>query len=152
MLPMSLLTLHSLKQQIHYTAIARESSLEVLLFLLLYSRTDELTGTVQVVWLHFLCAATTGFLQTAREEQRAPWPADLWVRGWRCRNQGRRRRAVIVQRRQTRAATAAEVCGSPVWLVWGGAAWSHAIIQTSQWVCVHSQGGQVTVTRWAWQG
>lgn len=145
----SILTLHPLKQQVHDTAVAGESSLEVLLFLLLHSRADELAGFVQVVWLDFLRSAAADSPQAAREEQRAAWPVDLRVRGWRGRRWGRGQCLAITQGRQTRAA-ADEACGSPVWLLWGGAAWSHAIVQPSQRIRVHSQGSQVTVTGRAW--
>lgn len=147
---MSSLTLHSLKQQVHHAAVAAESSLEVLLLLLLHGGADELAGSVQVVWLDFLGAAAADFPQAAREEQRAAWPADLWVWGWRGGRWGGGKRAAVVQGRQTRAAAAAEACGSPVWLLWGGAAWSHAIVQPSQRVRVHRQRGQVTVTGRTW--
>lgn len=146
---MSTLTLHSLKQQVHYTAVAGESSLKVLLLLLLHGRADDVAGFFQVVWLDFLRSAAADSPQAGREEQRAAWPVDLRVGGWRGGRWGSGQRVAIMQGRQTRAA-AAEARGSPVWLLWGGAAWSHAIVQPSQWIRVHSKRGQVTVTGRAW--
>lgn len=123
------LTLHSLQQQVHTPAIVGKSFLVVLLFFLLHSQTDKLTGFVQVIRLYVLWVATTGFLQTAGEDWCSAWPGDLWVRGWRGRDWDRRWGAAFMKRRQVRATATTNVGGSPQWLVWGGAAWGHAITQ-----------------------
>ena len=48
------------------------------------------------------------------------------------------------------AAASARVGGSPRWLVWGGAARGHAIVELAQGVGVGDQGGQVALAGGAW--